>query len=109
VGYVVNLAAFAGAVALGVDAYAALIPAFLGNTWSNYELNRRFTFRSRSARGGEATRYFVVGLACLITNYTTFHVLFSLVGIPAIPAQAMAVILGLPVGFFGSKLWAFAR
>jgi len=110
VGYLVNLVTFWMCLHAGIDEYWAILPCFVTNTTSNFLLNRRFTF-TPSGRPAhvEFLRFGVVGLACLATNYATFHIFFAVVGLPAVPAQAVAVICGTPVGFLGSKLWAFAE
>lgn len=108
-GYAVNLVVFAVAVRLvGLDEYVALAPAFVLNTLSNFLLNRWWTFGSRAPLGAELGRFTAVAALLLVTNYTTFHVFFSVLGLPDIAAQALAIVVGLPIGFTINRLWTFA-
>lgn len=109
-GYLLNLVVLLGLIRLaGVDEYAALFPAYVANTASNFLLNRHWTFGAgtRSA-AGDLMRYVVVAIVLLFWNYLTFFVFFSLVGLPDAIAQTCSILLGLPVGFTLNRRWAFA-
>lgn len=111
IGYFVNLATFWIAIELlSINPYVALIGAFVTNTANNFLLNRWWTFDggTEGAALGDFWRFMVVAFACLGWNYFTFFMLYSVAGIPEIPAQAIAVILGIPVGYIGSRSFAFA-
>ncbi len=109
-GYVVNLAVFS---ALLVEAdwhhRAAATASFLVAVTSNYTWNRLWTFRG--ARGHVAyqgLRFLVVALCALAANLLILEALIWL-GVPKIPAQAIAIVLVMPLNFVGNKLWSFRR
>lgn len=108
IGYLVNLVAFVAGMHAGLDEYAALAPAFLANTVSNFELNRRWTFSSRGDACGQLGRFCVVAAVLLGTNYTTFHLFFSLLGLSSVAAQTLSIIVGVPIGFGLNRVWTFA-
>lgn len=108
VGYLVNLVAFASLIhVVGVSPYTALVAAFILNTTSNFMLNAFWTFQSRAPLATSLVRYGVVAVGLLVMNYASFHVLFAWVGLPSVPAQGLAIVIGLPVGFAASRAWAF--
>lgn len=108
-GYLVNLAVFGALVrVLDVNEYVALAPAFAANTVSNFLLNRWWTFSSTEPIGGQLSRFMVVVVVLLVTNYASFHVFFAWFGIPDLPAQALAIIVGVPIGFIANRSWTYA-
>lgn len=107
IGYTVNLVVFAGAIAATVDPYVALLAAFLANTASNFVLNRYWTFGGDAPLLQSLARYSVLALGLLALNYATFHGFHGIFGLPPVPAQGLAIIVGLPVGFLASRMWAF--
>jgi putative flippase GtrA len=107
-GYVLAMAIYAGEIAAGVPAFAAVIPAFVLNGLFNFIMNRWWSFpASRRAIGEELLRFGVVALASLAANVAVFFGLHVLVGLAAVPAQALTIVIVVPFGFFGNKLWTF--
>ncbi len=109
-GYVVNLAVFS---ALLVEAdwhhRAAATASFLVAVTNNYTWNRLWTFRgSRGHVAYQGLRFLVVALCALAANLLILEALIWL-GIPKIPAQAIAIVLVMPLNFVGNKLWSFRR
>jgi putative flippase GtrA len=108
-GYVVNLCVFAAFVEL-LDAHhlvaatAAFIVAVLNNFW----WNRHWTFRARSGRAGfQAARFFTVSVAAFLFAAAVLELLVSVVGVDALPAQAISIIAATPLNFIGNKMWSF--
>ncbi|HEX2160312.1 MAG TPA: GtrA family protein [Thermoleophilaceae bacterium] len=109
-GYVLAMALYAGEIALGVSAYAAVPPVFVANGLFNFTLNRHWSFpRSGRAVHRELGRFTVVAAASLIVNYVALYLLHGVGGLAAVPAQALAVVIATPVGFLGSKFFSFAQ
>lgn len=106
-GYVLNLLLFAAFAAAGIDALAAASLSFLAAACSNYALNRAWTFRAeRDSIVRQGVRFLAVSLLALGTNVFALHLL--LVGsAPRFGAQAVAILVSVPMNFFGNKLWAF--
>ena len=109
-GYVVNLAVFS-ALVLGFDVHYrwAAVCSFLVAVTNNYLLNRAWTFRG--ARGHfafQGMRFLVVATAALVANLLVLEALVAL-GLPEVPAQAIAIVLVTPLNFVGNKLWSFRR
>ncbi len=108
-GYAVNLATFALLVhGLGLDYRVAVVGAFLVAVTNNFLLNRHWTFRARAGHAGfQAARFFAVSLAAFGFNFVALLALVEAVGLPKVPAQAIAIVLATPLNFVGNKLWSF--
>ena len=109
-GYVVNLAVFSALVlGAGMHHIPAATASFLVAVTNNYTWNRLWTFRgSRGHVAYQGIRFLVVALCALAANLVVLQVLIWL-GVPEIPAQAVAIVLVMPLNFVGNKLWSFRR
>jgi putative flippase GtrA len=108
-GYVVNLGVFAGLVAAGVHYLPAAICSFVISVTNNYWWNRHWTFRSQ--RGHlvyQGMRFLLVSVVALCVNLAALSTLVAL-GLPKLPAQAIAIALVTPWNFVANKLWSFGR
>jgi dolichol-phosphate mannosyltransferase len=110
-GFVINLAVYALAHSvLGVHYFAAATLAFAVANTSNYLMNRWWTFAAQgNARLAEYARFLTVGLAALTGNLLVLGFLVETLGVPEVPAQAVAVLIVMPTNFVGNKLWTFRR
>ena len=110
-GYVVNLAVFAACVhLLSIDYRVAAFLAFLVAVTNNFIWNRHWTFDARQGHAGhQSVRFFAVSLAAFCFNLVALLLLVSVLGLPEVPAQAIAIVVATPVSFAGNKLWSFAR
>jgi dolichol-phosphate mannosyltransferase len=108
-GYVVNLAVFAFASGvLDVHHIAAAVLAFCVAVINNFAWNRHWTFDAGGGHAGfQAARFLTVSVAGLGINLGLLELFVSGVGMPELPAQAVAVALTMPVNFVGNKLWTF--
>ena len=107
-GYVVNLAVFV-ALLKGLDLHYLLAAtgSFLVAVTNNYTWNRVWTFRGQRGHVGyQGLRFLVVSVLALGANLLILHTLVQL-GLPKVPAQAIAIILVTPLNFVGNKLWSF--
>jgi putative flippase GtrA len=109
-GYVVNLAVFALLVHVAEIHYiAAAICSFLVAVTNNYTWNRLWTFRNQRGHVAyQGLRFLVVSTVALGANLLFLSGLVAL-GMPKVPAQALAVALVTPWNFLGNKLWSFRR
>jgi putative flippase GtrA len=108
-GYVVNLGVFAGLVAAGVHYLPAAICSFVLSVTNNYWWNRHWTFRSQ--RGHlvyQGMRFLLVSVVALCVNLAALSTFVAL-GLPKVPAQAIAIALVTPWNFVANKLWSFGR
>jgi putative flippase GtrA len=109
-GYVVNLAVFA-ALVNGAEMHyiPAAICSFLVAVTNNYTWNRVWTFRhQRGHIAYQGLRFLVVSTIALTANLAFLAILVGL-GVPKIPAQAVAIALVTPWNFVANKLWSFRR
>ena len=108
VGYAVNLVVYDGLTRVaGVHYALAATAAFTVAVVNNYLWNRTWTFRVfRGSPLGQGTRFLVVSLAGLAVDLVVLRLLVRS-GVAATPAQAVAVVVAMPVTFLGSKLWSF--
>ena len=109
-GYLVNLAVYSLLLkGAGLHYLAAGACSFAVAAASNYFWNRHWTFRQQ--RGHvyyQGLRFLVVSLIALGANLAILHGLIS-AGVGKIPAQAIAIVLVMPLNFVGNKLWSFRR
>jgi len=110
-GFVVNLAVFTLAVhALDVGYLLAATVAFLVAVTNNFLLNRHWTFDARAGHAGfQAARFFTVSVCAFLLNLAVLGLLVAGVGLPEVPAQALAIVAATPLSFVGNKLWSFSR
>jgi putative flippase GtrA len=109
-GYVVNLAVFATLVR-GADMHyiPAAVCSFLVAVTNNYLWNRLWTFRhQRGHIAYQGLRFLLVSTIALGVNLAFLALLVAL-GMPKIPAQAIAIALVTPWNFVANKLWSFRR
>ena len=108
-GYVVNLAVFALAVAVGdLHHLVAATLAFLVAVTNNFWWNRHWTFAARDGHAGfQAARFLVVSVVAFVFQATLLELLVSGSGMEEIPAQAISIVAATPIGFLGNKLWSF--
>ena len=108
-GYVVNLVVFSTLLAMGVHYGPAAVCSFLVAVTNNYTLNRLWTFREAKGHVAyQGARFFVLAGAVLGVNLALLSGLVA-AGVGELPAQAVAVALGMPLNFVGNKLWTFNR
>ena len=108
-GYAVNLAVFALAAGpLGLHHIPAALLAFCVAVINNFWWNRHWTFGAGDGHAGfQAARFFTVSVIGLGLNLVLLELFVSSMGLAALPAQAIAVALTMPVNFIGNKLWTF--
>ncbi len=109
-GYAVNLGVFSALVlAADFDHRLAAVCSFLVAVANNYTWNRLWTFHGhRGHVAYQGARFLVVAVLALAANLVALELLIAL-GLGAIPAQAIAIVLVTPINFVGNKLWTFRR
>ena len=109
-GYVVNLAVYT-ALLKGADLHYALAAtcSFVVAVTNNYTWNRLWTFHAQRGHvGWQGLRFLVVALVAYIANLALLTGFVAL-GLDKVLAQAIAVVLVVPLNFLGNKLWSFRR
>jgi putative flippase GtrA len=109
-GYIVNLTVYALLLrAAGLHYLPAAVCSFVVAVTNNYTWNRLWTFRRhRGHVAYQGMRFLVVSVLALTANLTLLASLVAL-GLGEIAAQAVAILLVMPVNFAGNKLWSFRR
>ncbi len=109
-GFVVNLAVYTALLrGLGVHYLAAATCSFLVAVTNNYTWNRLWTFRrQRGSLVFQGLRFLAVSSVALAANLAFLAALVAL-GVPKVPAQAIAIALVTPWNFVANKLWSFRR
>ncbi|HET7854877.1 MAG TPA: GtrA family protein [Gaiellaceae bacterium] len=108
-GYVVNLAVYTTLVHAGLHYNVAAACSFLVAVTNNYTWNRLWTFRGQRGHiAYQGIRFLIVSLCALGANEVLLTALVAL-GVGKIVAQAVAVVLVMPINFVGNKLWSFRR
>lgn len=110
-GYAVNLAVFAFAVHVaGLDYRLAAVLAFLVAVTHNFAWNRHWTFAAGAGHAGfQAARFLLVSLGAFLVSLGALTTLVAGLGMAELAAQALAIVVAMPVGFVGNKLWSFER
>jgi putative flippase GtrA len=107
-GYVINLAVYVAALGLGAHVAAAI--SFAVAASSNYWWNRHWTFAEQKGHfGHQGLRFFLVSLGALGVNQLWLLLFLDWLGWGKIVAQAVAIMLVIPLNFLGNKLWSFKR
>jgi putative flippase GtrA len=108
-GYVVNLCVFALCVeVLGVHHLPAATVAFAVAVTNNFWWNRHWTFQARGGHAGfQAARFFTVSVIAFLVAASVLELLVSVVGLPKLPSQAIAIAAATPLNFIGNKMWSF--
>ena len=87
----------------------AAVCSFLVAVTNNYLWNRVWTFRhQRGHLVFQGFRFLLVSTVALAANLVFLSVLVAL-GVPKLPAQAIAIALVTPWNFVANKLWSFRR
>jgi putative flippase GtrA len=108
-GYVVNLAVYTTLVHAGFHYNVAAACSFLVAVTNNYTWNRIWTFRGQRGHiAYQGLRFLIVSLCALGANEILLTALVAF-GVGKIVAQAIAVVLVMPINFVGNKLWSFRR
>jgi putative flippase GtrA len=108
VGYAINLGVYVAI--LGIGAHEAAVVSFVVSAVSNYWWNRHWTFSETKGHFGEqGAKFFGVSLVALLVNQIWLLVFLDWLEFGKIVAQAISVVLVLPLNFLGNKLWSFRR
>jgi len=108
-GYLVNLGVYVLLRRAGVHYIPAAIGSFAVAVSNNYAWNRVWTFRrQRGHMAYQGLRFLVVSLVTLGANVAILYALVH-AGLGKLPAQAIAIVLVMPLNFLGNKLWSFGR
>ena len=108
-GYIVNLAVYATLLSVGLHYLPAAVCSFLVAVTNNYLWNRVWTFRhQRGHLVFQGFRFLLVSTVALAANLAFLSSLVAL-GVPKLPAQAVAIALVTPWNFVANKLWSFRR
>jgi len=108
-GYGVNLSVYTVLVLSGVHYLPAAVCSFVVAVANNYTWNRVWTFRrQRGHLVYQGARFLAVSGVALGGNLAALGGLVAL-GLPKIPAQAIAILLVMPWNFLANKLWSFRR
>ena len=107
-GYFVNLAVFAWLLRLGVPYLPDSIVSYFVSNALMYLGNRYYTFGLGHAGFWPAyLRYILVGLVVAGLNAAVLAFLVEIVGLRAVYAQALSLLLITPVAFILNKRWTF--
>jgi putative flippase GtrA len=107
-GYAINLGVYV--LLLGIGAHAAAVVSFVAAAVNNYWWNRHWTFAdSKGHFGQQGAKFFGVSLAALLVNQLWLLVFLDWLDFGKIVAQAIAIMLVIPLNFLGNKLWSFRR
>jgi putative flippase GtrA len=109
-GYIVNLAVYTALLdGADLDYRLAATGSFVVAVANNYLWNRLWTFRhQRGHIAYQGLRFLVVSSIALAANLLFLAILVG-IGVPKIPAQAVAIALVTPWNFVANKLWSFRR
>ncbi len=106
----INLAVFS-ALVLGADWHhlVAATVSFLVAVTNNYTWNRVWTFRGQRGHVAyQGIRFLIVAVCALAANLLVLDLLVMF-GLEKVPAQAIAILVVMPLNFIGNKLWSFRR
>src|SRR5215217_6045373 len=106
-GYAVNLAVYL-VLLKGLDLHylVAATGSFLAAVTNNYTWNRVWTFRGQRGHVAyQGLRFLIVAVCALAANLLVLDLLVMF-GLEKVPAQAIAILVVMPLNFIGNKLWS---
>ena len=107
-GFAINLAVYK--LLLGIGAHRAAAVSFAVSAASNYWWNRHWTFATQKGHfGAQGARFYVVSVVAFAVNQLWLTVFLDWLHWGKLVAQAVAIILVVPLNFLGNKLWSFGR
>ncbi len=107
-GFVVNLVVYT--LLLGIGPHKAAAVSFVVAAANNYWWNRHWTFAdSKGNFAYQGMRFFVVSIAAFWVNQLWLFVFLDWLDLGKVVAQALAIMLVMPLNFIGNKLWSFRR
>ncbi len=107
----INFTIYSVLVLAGLHYLGAAVIAFVIATLNSYLLNRRWTFRSKSARTRQFIKFLLVQSGGLTVNLVALALLVEFGGFHdhKLIAQLLANALVVVTNFAGNKFWTFAR
>ena len=87
--------------------YLANALGFAVSVFSNYVINRRWTFRSTASKRREMPRFYVVSATAYAVNLLVFHLCRVQLELPPNLSQLLAIACVTPINFVFNKLWSF--
>jgi putative flippase GtrA len=107
-GYAINLGVYD--LLLGIGAHAAAVVSYIVAAVSNYWWNRHWTFaQNKGGFGSQGAKFFAVSAVALGVNQLWLLVFLDWLHLGKLEAQAISILLVLPLNFLGNKLWSFRR
>jgi putative flippase GtrA len=107
-GYALAIAAYSGELSIGIPPYAGLGVAFALNALFNFALIRLWAFPPTGRTlGSDLMRFSVVAAASFLVNYSSFALLYSIIGFAAATSQRLGIIIAAPVTFLANRIWSF--
>lgn len=104
-----NVAAFAALQAAGARYGLSAVLAALAALAVSFGLHRGWTFaRAGSADlSGQLARYGTVFVAAVLVGLALLSLQVEVLGVPAVLAQAIAIVLVAPASFATQRCWVF--
>jgi putative flippase GtrA len=88
-------------------AFVANTAGFVVSVFTNYYLNRRWTFRSTGDVKRELPKFFAVSVTAYVGQLAVFWALHGAAHVAPIPSQLVAIACVMPINFILNKLWSF--
>ncbi len=88
-------------------AFVANAAGFVVSVFTNYVLNRRWTFRSSGAVRSELPKFFTVSVTAYLVQLAAFWLLHGPAQMAPLPSQLVAIACVMPINFVLNKLWSF--
>jgi putative flippase GtrA len=103
-----NIAVFAGAVAIGVPFLLASVIAAVMALAVSFSLNRRWTFAGTTDQTrSRAIRFVSIWVTILLAGLPVLALLVEVADLPKVLAQATVVMIGAPVSYAAQRRWTF--
>jgi len=87
--------------------YLANALGFAVSVFSNYVINRRWTFRSTASKRREMPRFYLVSATAYAVNLLVFHLCRVQLELSPNLSQLLAIACVTPINFVFNKLWSF--
>lgn len=109
IGYAISIATFAVLYhPVGLSSWLAATGAFVLALTNNFWWNRHWTFRAGDGHAGfQATKFVLINIGAFLFSLVVLRLMIDVAGLPAVAAQAVAVLAAAGPNFVAHRIWSF--
>jgi len=108
--YAVNISLYTAGIALGMHYLVAAVASYAIGFSFNFLANRHWTFSAGNGRlDQQFVRFSMLAALILVLDLVLLRLAVGELGVSKVLAQAVVILMLVPVSFLGNRLWSFGR